>query len=250
MIITFITFTPSCVVKDIKNRKIALIKSNSLENWKGNSDNWSIKDGVITGESIASNPLKQNTFLIWKDDLPENFELNFKYRFLSKKGNSGVQYNSKVLDHKKFIVAGMQADFETGDKYSGILYEEGGRGILSQRGKSMIIDEQGKKIEVGNLEVPKGIDKSTKDDGWQVYKVVFLNNKAIHIINGHATSVTDMKSFVSKAYGRTLALQLHKGPPMKIQFKNLTLEDLEFYSKKSSEKYLNELSHTVKNLHN
>ncbi|MCM8535867.1 MAG: DUF1080 domain-containing protein [Lentisphaeraceae bacterium] len=250
MLILFITFTPSCVVKSIKNDKIRLIKANSLENWTGNLDNWTIEGDIITGESTDSNPLKQNTFLIWNKDLPENFELNFKYRFLSEKGNSGIQYHSKVLDKEKFIVAGMQADFETGDKYSGILYEERGRGILAQRGNSIIINEQGKKIEAGKLKVPTGVDKSTKEDGWQTYKVVFLNNKATHIINGYATSITKMESFVSKAYGRTLALQLHKGPPMKIQFKALTLRELNFCSEKSSQKYQTELSSSVKNLHN
>ncbi|MCM8529779.1 MAG: DUF1080 domain-containing protein [Lentisphaeraceae bacterium] len=250
MLILFITFTPSCVVKNIKNKEINLIKANSLENWQGNSSNWSVEDGVITGVSTSSEPLKQNTFLIWEHDLPENFELNFKYRFKSKSGNSGIQYNSKVLDKEKFIVAGMQADFETGDKYSGILYEERGRGILAQRGKSVTVDEKGQKIEVGNLQVPTGIDKSTKEDGWQTYKVVFLNNKATHIINGYATSITEMKSFVTKAYGRTLALQLHKGPPMKIQFKGLTLKELNFCSEKSLQKYNTEISSSVKNLHN
>jgi hypothetical protein len=49
-------------------------------------------------------------------------------------GNSGVQYRSKLVDEKGFVIAGYQGDFEAGKTYSGILYEERGRGILAKRG--------------------------------------------------------------------------------------------------------------------
>ena len=53
--------------------------------------------------------------------------------------NSGVQYRSKDLgDH---VVTGYQADIvgDATDKYTGILYEEQGRGILAERGQKVVI---------------------------------------------------------------------------------------------------------------
>ena len=246
-----ITSSLSCASQQAKTPKesnsLKLINSNSLDGWQGNKKNWSVKDGVITGESTNKERLKHNTFLIWEKELPDNYQFTFKYRFLSPKGNSGIQYNSKVLDSKKFIVSGMQADFETGNTYSGILYEEKGRGILAQRGTTVTVDEKGKKIKTGKLVVPKGVDKSTENDGWQSYKVVFLDNKAIHIINGFATVVVDMKSYSPRAVGKSFALQLHKGPPMKIQFKDIELAELKL-EKKSQQKFFKELYSETKNL--
>jgi len=62
-------------------------------------------------------------------------------------GNSGIQYRSK--DRGNFVVQGYQADFECGTTYSGILYEEGGRGILAQRGSR---SDQGRFGESGQTQ--------------------------------------------------------------------------------------------------
>lgn len=88
--------------------------------------------------------LKHNTFLVWKDGTVGGFELTLKYRIVA--GNSGIQYRSKELPAGEFgpIISGYQADFEAGTKYSGILYEERGRGILALRGEQVSIKAQEK----------------------------------------------------------------------------------------------------------
>jgi hypothetical protein len=112
--------------------------------WEGNPELWSVEDGTITGRTSADKPLKHNTFLVWKDGKVGDFELTFKYRI--EKGNSGVQYRSKLENPGEFgpIVSGYQADFEAGETYSGILYEERGRGILAERGAKTVIRSQEK----------------------------------------------------------------------------------------------------------
>ena len=116
-----------------------IFNGKDLTGWKGVEGFWSVKDGAITGQTTKENPAKTNTFLVWDGEVGD-FELKFKYKIVDEKGeangfgNSGVQYRSKVVDPAYSVVAGYQADFEVGKTYSGILYEEKGRGILAQRG--------------------------------------------------------------------------------------------------------------------
>ena len=125
----------------------ALFNGKDLSGWEGQQGFWSVEDGAITGRTTPENPARHNTFLVWQGGKPGDFVLTFKYRLLDAEGegkgyaNSGVQYRSKVVDPRKFIVAGYQADMELGKNYSGILYEEKGRGILARRGQQVVIQE-------------------------------------------------------------------------------------------------------------
>jgi hypothetical protein len=141
--------------------------------------------------------------------------------------NSGVQYRSKVIDAAKFIVGGYQADFEYGDKYSGILYEEKGRGILAKRGEQVVI-KQGEKpakpiIEVtGKTGDDKELQAAINKDGWNEYKIVAQGNRVQQYINGKLTAdVTDETAEAPKS--GVIALQMHAGPPMQVQFKDIVL---------------------------
>ena len=96
----------------------SLFNGNDLTGWKG-LDFWSVEDGVITGRTTKEKPTKGNTFLVWEGEVAD-FELTFQYKIVG--GNSGVQYRSKLVDAKGFVIAGYQGDFEAGKTYSGILY--------------------------------------------------------------------------------------------------------------------------------
>ncbi len=130
----------------------SIFNAKDLAGWEGNPKLWSVKDGAITGITPPSekDPKKgaitHNTFLVNKDLNTKDFELRLSYRIVN--GNSGIQYRSKVLSQGEWgpIVGGYQADFEAGKKYSGILYEERGRGILAERGEKTVVKEvDGKK---------------------------------------------------------------------------------------------------------
>src|SRR5215468_8841498 len=119
----------------------SLFNGKDLTGWEGNPDLWFVEDGYLTGRTKADPKLTHNTFLVYTAGNVSDFELRASYRIV--KGNSGIQYRSKVVEHGKFgpIVGGYQADFEAGKTYSGILYEERGRGILAQRGQKTVIKE-------------------------------------------------------------------------------------------------------------
>jgi hypothetical protein len=202
-----------------------LFNGKDLTGWKG-LDFWSVEDGCIVGRTTKEKPTKGNTFLVYKDEVAD-FELTFKYKIVG--GNSGVQYRSKLTDEKAFVVAGYQADFEAGKTYSGILYEEKGRGILAQRGQKTVIKEGAApnkpKIEVaGEVGKSAEIQAKIKADDWNDYRIVAKGGHLQHFINGVQTiDVTDETALGAKK--GILALQLHAGPAMVVQFKDLVLKE-------------------------
>ncbi|CAN5857359.1 DUF1080 domain-containing protein [soil metagenome] len=215
----------------------AIFNGKDLTGWEGNMSLWSVVDGTITGmtQPDPADPkkglLKHNTFLVWKAGTVSDFELTFQYRIVA--GNSGVQYRSKELTPGEHgpIVTGYQADFEAGKTYSGILYEERGRGILAKRGEKTTIKPgaDGKKptVEVtGSVGVSDEIQAAIKSEEWNDYKIVAKGNHVQHFINGKQTvDVTDEDAANAPKEG-ILALQIHAGPPMTVQFKDLILKEL------------------------
>jgi hypothetical protein len=200
----------------------SLFNGKTLEGWSGNEKFWSVKDGAITGQTTKENPTPGNTFLIWKGGEVKDFELKLKFKIVG--GNSGIQYRS--VDKGNHVVNGYQADIDSGETYIGILYEEGGRGVLAQRGDKVVIGADGKKEVVGKTGDSKEIAAAVKKEDWNEYEVIAQGNHLIQKINGHVTvDVTDNDSSKAKASG-ILALQLHAGPPMTVQFKDIQFKEV------------------------
>ena len=87
----------SCAVGALEAQEgaVSLFNGKDLAGWDGDPNFWTVKDGAITGVSTAENPVKTNTFLIWKGGTVKNFELWAKFRL--EGNNSGIQYRSKDL---------------------------------------------------------------------------------------------------------------------------------------------------------
>ncbi len=212
-----------------------IFNGKDLTGWSGNPDLWTVENGAITGKTTAEKPLKHNTFLVWTDGEVSDFELTFKYKIVPGDakgfGNSGVQYRSKVLQPGENgpIIAGYQADFECGTTYSGILYEERMRGILAKRGEKTVIkadpaDPKKSKVEVvGTVGNSDEIQKAINKDDWNDYKIIAKGNHLQHFINGKQTiDVTDETEAGAKT--GVLALQIHAGSPMMVQFADMVLK--------------------------
>jgi CubicO group peptidase (beta-lactamase class C family) len=200
----------------------SLFNGKDLAGWDGDPRFWAVKDGLLTGRTTATNPLNTNTFLIWREGQLDDFELRLSYRITV--GNSGVQYRSKDLG--QWVVGGYQADFEAGNDFTGILFEERGRGILAQRGQKVVIDSSGQKNVVGSVGDPKKIQAGIKNENWNDYTIIARGNHLVHKINGLVTvDVTDEQADKAATTG-ILALQLSGGPPMSVQFKNIQLKRL------------------------
>jgi len=205
----------------------SLFNGKDLAGWVGKPELWSVQDGTIQGKTTKENPLKGNTFLVYTNHEVRDFELRLSYKIVG--GNSGIQYRSKVVDSNNWVVAGYQADFEAGKTFSGILYEERARGILAQRGqKTVIEDDNGKpKIMVtGTLGKSEDIQAKIKNEDWNDYVVIAKGNHFQHFINGTQTvDVTDNQEAKAAKSG-IVALQLHAGAPMTVQFRNIRIKEV------------------------
>ena len=200
----------------------------SLEGWDGNPEFWSVKDGAITGQTTADKPTKGNTFIIWRKGEVGDFELKCQYKIVG--GNSGIQYRSFEVPSEKWVVGGYQADFEAGDTYSGINYGERFRGILANRGQKTVVKRDGDgKVQVevvGTVGDTNEIQKKIKKEDWNEYHIIAKGFTFEHRINGVVTSIcTDEDTKERRAEG-VLALQLHAGPPMTVQFRNIRVKKL------------------------
>lgn len=215
----------------------SLFNGTDLTGWEGSPELWSVKDGAITGTTTASaedpkkGSLKHNTFLIWRGGVVKDFELTLKYRIVA--GNSGIQYRSVELapGAQGPVLSGYQADFEAGTKYSGILYEEKARGILALRGESVTItDSEDPKKPTLTKGAPAGdsdaIQAAIKSEDWNDYKIIAKGGHLQHFINGMKTVDVQDQSTAGAKEG-LLGLQIHTGPPMVVQFKDINLKTLE-----------------------
>jgi putative heme-binding domain-containing protein len=226
--------TPSVFVPEPGFKK--LFNGRDLTGWAGRPEHWSVVDGAITGRTTKENPARGNNFLIAKKGdenlIVDDFELRLSYRINAnnKSGfaNSGIQYRS--IERKNFVVAGYQADIEAGPRFSGILYDEaggaGGRSIMAGRGQKVVWTTAGKKEVTGRIGKSEDIQKAIRKDDWNEYIVVARGNHLQHFINGVQT-VDVVDDTVSKRLtSGILALQLHAGEPMTVQFKNIRIKSL------------------------
>ena len=199
---------------------VNLLAKNGLRGWSGDPKYWSVRDGVLTG--TADGTLKMNHFITWKGSTVRNFDLHVKVK-VSAAGNSGIQYRGTSRpDLGLDVVTGYQCDVVTkSPQYNGMLYEEKGRRILSHTGEKVIVDQDGQAWVVDSFPV-----KEFAPDEWHDYRVLVQGNHHRHWINGHPTA--DLIDFdeAGRALEGVLAVQVHRGPPMKIQYKDFRIKHL------------------------
>jgi len=199
-----------------------MFNGTDLTGWDGNPDHWSVQNGVIVGQTTAEKPAKHNTFLIWKENHPADFEMHASFRFTGSWGNSGIQFRSKELGD--WIIAGYQADCDNTGQYHGTLYEERGRGQLVLRGQKVTIDAAGKKTVAGKTAEAKDLADVVKKDDWNDYVIIAEGPHIIMKLNGvTCVDLTDEQTGKSASAG-TIALQVHAGKPMHVEFKDLYLK--------------------------
>ena len=209
---------------------VNIFNGKDLSDWDGNPKLWSVKDGAITGQTTADNPAKGNTFLIWTTGTVADFELRCSFRLVpgDSQGfaNSGIQYRSKVFDAANWGIGGYQADMEAGPTYTGILYEERMRGIMALRGEKVVWGKDGKKEVVGSVGSAAEIQASIKKGDWNDYVIIAQGNHLQQFVNGKQTVDVVDEDEAKRALSGLLALQLHAGPPMMVQFKNIRIKKL------------------------
>jgi hypothetical protein len=207
-----------------------LFNGKDLIGWDGDPRLWSIRDGVIHGETTPENVAAGNTFLIWQGGDVGDFELRLSFR-CNATNNSGIQYRSRRITDasakNKWVVRGYQHEIRNENKFpnvSGFIYDEGGkRGRICQVGEQATWEPDGKNV-VGSLIDQDEFTKLMKLDDWNDVVIRAEGNHIRHWLNGRLIlDFTDNEPNLALAKG-VLALQLHGGKPMWAEYKNIRLK--------------------------
>ena len=197
-----------------------IFNGRDLSGWDGNPDLWSVEDGCIVGKTTGPEQLAYNQFLIWRGGMVENFELTVKVK--QSGNNTGIQYRSRELPEVgKWSVGGYQCDIHPSAPNNAMVYGEKAGGILVQNGQTMVIDPDGKQWLVSSSD-PVKVDVAE----WHEYTIIAQGNHIIHKIDGKTT--IDLRDFDEKTRVQKglLAFQIHRGPAMSVQIKDVKLKEL------------------------
>ena len=215
----------------------------TLNGWSGDTKYWRVENGNLVGEITPETLLKTNSFIVWEGGEPTNFELKGEFN-ITEKGNSGINYRSIKLSDVPFAMKGYQADIDGANRYTEQNYEERGRTTLAYRGQittiapqpnPMTLDEVRAKVKnnawtdlkvTGSLGVSDSLKLIIKSQDWNTFHLVIKGNRLQHYINDILMSdVTDNDLINGKSKG-FIGVQVHIGPPMKVQYRNLRIKEL------------------------
>jgi hypothetical protein len=210
-----------------------LFNGKDLTGWSGDPRLWSVKDGVLRGETTPDTKANGNTFIIWEDGTLKDFELRLSFRCTAA-NNSGIQYRSKHITdgrvRNKWVVRGYQHEIRNETKLpsvAGFIYDEGGR-----RGRICLVGEKaewdkdnGKKV-IDHLIDQEQFSKLFRLDDWNDVVIIARSNRIQHYLNGRLIlDFTDAPELALRE--GILALQLHAGKPMWAEYKNIRMRKLD-----------------------
>ncbi|MGB7323918.1 MAG: DUF1080 domain-containing protein [Rubripirellula sp.] len=210
---------------------ITIFNGKDLEGWSGDPRLWSVKDGVIHGETTAENAATGNTFLIF-DDKMDDLEVRLSFR-CNATNNSGIMYRSQHVTKgakNDWVLKGYQYEGRNEEDFPnvpGFIYDERGtRGRICIVGEVAEWNEDGKKVLRNDLIDQAAFKKLMKVDDWNDVVIIAKGNHIQHYLNGKllldfTDNLTD-KSFSKGLFG----LQLHAGKPMWAEFKNIRYKSL------------------------
>ena len=178
---------------------VSLFNGQNLDRWDGDPRLWKVERGVLIG-STDGVPIKTNTFLIYKGAQYRDFELRLDIRL--RNHNSGIQFRSEELPN--WVVKGLQADAAEGNWWGSIYDERGTRGVVVNGWKD------------------KG-ERLLKAGDWNDYRIYCKGGVVRLTLNGTVTA--ELTNETPKS--GVIALQLHAGPPMRVEFRNIRIKSMD-----------------------
>lgn len=220
---------------------VKIFDGKTLAGWEGDANYWKVENGNLVGEITPATILKTNSFIIWRGGTPADFELKLEFR-ITKDGNSGINYRSEELKDVPHALKGYQADIDGANRYTGQNYEERGRTTLAYRGEKVSIKTPEnstaplqslvknnawmERTVTGTLGSSDSLKATIKPEDWNSCHLIIKGNLLQHYINDTLMSeVTDNDTVNGKSTG-LLGVQVHVGPPMKVEYRNIQLKKL------------------------
>ena len=222
---------------------VAIFDGKTLDGWDGDTAYWRVENGSLLGEITPDKLLENNSFIIWQGGKPADFELKTEFR-ITESGNSGINYRSEQLDTIPYALRGYQADIDGQNKYTGQNYEERKRTTLAYRGQQVTVHSQANPDQPGSLranvknnawgndEVTGSVGESDSlkalihPEDWNECHLVIRGNRLRHYINGVLMSEVTDEDTVNRATSGLLGVQVHVGPPMQVEYRNIRLKEL------------------------
>lgn len=216
----------------------SIFDGKTLNGWEGDTNYWRAENGNLVGEITPDKKLKSNSFIVWQGGQPGDFELTLEFR-ITQSGNSGINYRSAKFEGVPHALTGYQADIDGASRYTGQNYEERGRTTLAYRGQQVTIPPTDKTLQeggkgnawtlaqvTGSLGSSDSLQTFIKQQDWNTCRIVAKGNRLQHYINGVLMSdVTDSDTRYGRAKG-LLGMQVHVGPPMKVEYRKIMLKEL------------------------
>jgi hypothetical protein len=209
----------------------------TMKSWDGDPALWKAENGMLVGETTEKNALKENSFVIWRGGETADFELKLEFRMNAT--NSGIQFRSQHLQPGgegrgavtgKWVLKGYQADIDFANRFTGMIYEERGRGFLTQPTEprqAVYLGADGSKKVIGHLERnPDELKAIVKPGDWNYVHLIARGNTIVNIVNGHVTALLVDDDAKARSLKGLLGFQIQVGPPMKIEFKNIAMKKL------------------------
>jgi hypothetical protein len=220
----------------------SIFDGKTLKNWDGDPQYWRVEDGAIVGQTTDKNLPKYNSFIIWRGGQPADFEIKLEYR-ISAMGNSALQYRSSELPGVKWVLRGYQADIDGAEwgkmfyerfaKPKGLElrrvtaqnYEERGRTFLALPGQLTYVGNGKTARAIASLGNTEDLARSISDDWNRLYLIV-RGDQMIHILNDRVMSIVIDDDKANRRMEGCLGMQIHVGPAMKAEFRNMRLKTL------------------------
>lgn len=197
----------------------------TLKDWDGDPVYWKAENDTLVGEVRPDTLLKQNSFVIWCGAELGDFELKLEYR-VSAEGNSGINYRSFKVPGVKWAMQGYQADIDGKDQWSGQNYEERGRKFLAYRGQGVLLAPGRPPEIIKELGDRAELQKKVFKNDWNQVHIIARRNLLQHFINGVLMSEVLDEDPEKRLMSGLLGVQVHVGPPMKIEFRQIRVKRL------------------------
>jgi len=205
----------------VLSQEQALFNGKDLSGWSGDFNWWKAEDGMLTAESTTDRPCEKSNYLTWTGGQPADFQFDCDFK-LSDEGNSGIQIRSET--RPDFDTYGYQADMTGNGDLIGYVYHHKHK-LVAQRGEKVILTAEGTRTATRFAD-EETLLKHFKKGEWNHYRIVCNGQVITLFLNGVLMcEITDLSETGRKRQG-IIALQMHRGPPMKVQFKNITLKHI------------------------
>jgi hypothetical protein len=129
-----------------------------------------------------------------------------------------------VTPANTFAMRGYQCDLDGRKQYPGNNYEEKGRLFLAVRGQMTHVVGGRVPVLLATIGDTDELDRTVTDD-WNAMHLSVRGNTFTHMINGRVMTIVVDDDAPNRPVDGLIGMQVHAGPPMKVEYRNIRLKN-------------------------